>query len=328
MPNEVTHVGLFLGAEQNLDNVPGAIAGCRVFPVEDGRDAAGGRPIRRVHATSPCHPRGLWLDVGTNEAVTVVVIVILALLVLGVLYVIGSIRIVQQWQEVVVLTFGKFTGKREPGLRMVWLGVQRGVTIDKRVRTTDFQTSGTLSKDNVPVALLAVLFWRVVDVERAALNVEAYMTAIDMAAQATLRTIVSQTELKALLADSMAVDALIADKIREKATDWGIEVGNVEIRDLTIPQSLQDLLSREAQARAEKEARRIDGEAEVVAAAHFVEAAQLYGRPDLAFNLRALNIMIEAVKSDSNTMMFLPTELMGAMNAFKALADATTAPEK
>jgi len=252
--------------------------------------------------------------------------IILVLLIAAALYPLASIRVVKQWEEVVVLTFGKFTAKRGPGLRIVWRGVQRGITIDKRVRTNQFQTSGTLSKDNVPVALLAVLFWRVVDVERAALNVENYMMAIDMAAQATLRTIVSQTELKGLLADSVSVDALIADKIREKASDWGIEVGNVEIRDLTIPPSLQDLLSREAQARAEKEARRIDGEAEVVAAEHFVEAARLYGRPDLAFNLRALNIMIEAVKSDSNTMMFLPTDLVNAMNGFRAFGQGVAEP--
>lgn len=248
-------------------------------------------------------------------AIAILVIVVVAGLCL--IYLVASIRIVKQWEEVVVLTFGKYTATLSPGLRVVWAGIKRGIRIDKRVRTTEFQTSGTLSKDNVPVALMAVLFWRVVDVERAALNVANYMLAIDMAAQATLRTIVSQTELKTLLADSVGVDALIADKIREKASDWGIEVGNVEIRDLTIPASLQDLLSREAQARAEKEARRIDGEAEVVAAEHFVEAANLYGRPDLAFNLRALNIMIEAVKSDTNTMMFLPTDLVNALNAFK-----------
>jgi regulator of protease activity HflC (stomatin/prohibitin superfamily) len=254
--------------------------------------------------------------------------VIAVVAVIVVIYVATSIRIVKQREEVVVLTFGKFTAKRSPGFRLVWSVIQRGITIDKRVRTTQFQTSGTLSKDNVPVALLAVLFWRVVDVEKVALNVIDYMSAIDMAAQATLRTTVSQTELKALLVDSAAVDSLIADKIREKSSAWGIEVGNVEIRDLTIPPSLQDLLSREAQARAEKEARRIDGEAEVVAAEHFVAAAKLYGRPDLAFNLRALNIMVEAVKSNSNTMMFFPTELMNALNSFKASTALPAETEK
>jgi regulator of protease activity HflC (stomatin/prohibitin superfamily) len=247
--------------------------------------------------------------------------VVLALLIIpfaALLYVATSIRIVNQWEQVVVLTFGKYTAQLNPGFRFVWRGVQTGITIDKRVRTTQFQTAGTLSKDNVPVALLAVLFWQVVDVEKTAFAVREYMSAIDMAAQATLRTIVSQTELKALLADSAGVDALIADKIREKASGWGIEVGTVEIRDLTIPPSLQDLLSREAQARAEKEARRIDGEAEVIAAEQFVEAARLYGRPEIAFNLRALNIMIEAVKSDSNTMMFFPTELVNVLSTLKS----------
>ena len=283
------------------------------------------RPHGALHLPKSKGLEGVRYDTGMLASVPVVLVVVAVVVVI---YAATSIRIVKQWEEVVVLTFGKYTGKRSPGFRLVWSVIQRGITIDKRVRTTQFQTSGTLSKDNVPVALLAVLFWRVVDVEKAALNVTYYMSAIDMAAQATLRTIVSQTELKALLADSAAVDALIADKIREKASAWGIEVGNVEIRDLTIPPSLQDLLSREAQARAQKEARRIDGEAEVIAAEHFVAAAKLYGRPDLAFNLRALNIMIEAVKSDSNTMMFFPTELVNVLSTFRASTAVSAESEK
>jgi regulator of protease activity HflC (stomatin/prohibitin superfamily) len=100
--------------------------------------------------------------------------VVIVIAVVVVIYAATSIRIVKEWEEVVVLTFGKYTAKRKPGLRFVWSAIQRGITIDKRVRTTQFQTSGTLSKDNVPVALLAVLFWQVVDVEKAALKVSDY----------------------------------------------------------------------------------------------------------------------------------------------------------
>ncbi|WP_082343982.1 SPFH domain-containing protein [Sulfobacillus thermosulfidooxidans] len=231
------------------------------------------------------------------------------------IYAITSVKIVKQWDEMLVFTLGQYTHNQGPGLHIVWSGFQRAVIVDKRITTTEFRTEGTLSKDKVPVTLLAVLFWRVVDVKKAMIEVKNYQATIDLAAQTTLRDIVSRSDLEQLLSDQRRLDEDIAAQIRARAASWGIEVQNVEIRDLEIPASLQDILSRKAQAQAEKGARRIYGEAEVVAAEEFVKAAKLYESSTVAFRLRGLNVLLEAVKSDKNTLLFLPTELMDMMRS-------------
>lgn len=225
------------------------------------------------------------------------------------IYLATSLRIVKQWEEMLVFTLGRFSGIRGPGLHIVFSVVQRSIVIEKRVVTTEFRTEATLSRDKVPVTLLAVVFWRVVDVEKAALNVQNYRQAIDLAAQTALRDVISRSDLEELLSNRRQLDDRIAEQIRARADSWGIEVQNVEIRDLVIPQALQQSLSQKAQAQAEKEARRIYGESEVVAAEGFLAAAKLYESSSTAFRLRALNVLLEAVKSDRNTLLFLPTEL-------------------
>lgn len=245
-------------------------------------------------------------------------LVILAVLVI---YVLSSLKVVKQWDEMLVFTFGRFSGQKPPGIHFVWAWFQRPIIIDKRITTTEFKTEGTLSRDKVPVTLLAVLFWRVADVKRAAIEVQDYRATIDLACQTTLRDIVSRSDLEQLLSDQRRIDELIAEQIRERATSWGIEVHNVEIRDLEIPPSLQDVLSMRAQASAEKEARRIYGEAEVVAAEEFVKAAAIYEGSPVAFRLRGLNVLLEAVKSDQNTLLFLPTELVDMLQSWRGTVE-------
>ena len=244
-------------------------------------------------------------------------VIIIALVLYGLL----SVKVIKQWDEMLVFTFGRHVGNQGPGIRLVLFGFQRAVIIDKRITTTEFRTEGTLSKDKVPVTLLAVLFWRVADVTRAALEVKNYQATIDLAAQTTLRDIVSRSDLEQLLSDQRDLDERIAEQIRARAESWGIEVQNVEIRDLEIPPSLQDVLSRQAQAQAEKGARRIYGEAEVIAAEEFVKAARLYENSTTAFRLRGLNVLLEAVKSNQNTLLFLPTELTDMLRAIAPMAE-------
>ncbi len=241
------------------------------------------------------------------------------IVVVVVIYVFTSLKVVKQWEEMLVFTFGRFSAQKPPGIHLVWGLFQRAIIIDKRITTTEFKTEGTLSRDKVPVTLLAVLFWRVADVKRAAIEVQDYRATIDLACQTTLRDIVSRSDLEQLLSDQRRLDEEIAAQIRERASSWGIEVHNVEIRDLEIPPSLQDVLSRRAQANAEKEARRIYGEAEVIAAEEFLKAARLYEGSPVAFRLRGLNVLLEAVKSDQNTLLFLPTELTDMLQTFRGL---------
>lgn len=236
-----------------------------------------------------------------------------------VIYVLSSMKVVRQWDEMLVFSLGRFVGIRKPGFQIVWSFFQRAMIIDRRVSTTEFRTEGTLSKDKVPVTLLAVLFWKVADVEKAALEVQNFRAAIDLAAQTALRDIVSRSDLEQLLSDQRHLDENIANSIRERAESWGIQVMNVEIRDIEIPASLQDILSRKAQAQAEKEARRIYGEAEVVAADEFRKAALLYEKAPIALRLRGMNVLLEAVKSDQNTLIFLPTELTDMLKSVPGL---------
>lgn len=231
------------------------------------------------------------------------------------IYLLLSVKVVKQWDEMLVFSLGQYARTVGPGLHVVWFGLQRAFTVDRRIITTEFRTEGTLCKDKVPVTLLAVLFWRVIDVKRAVVDVQNYRSTIDLAAQTTLRDIVSRSDLEQLLSDHQRLDEEIANQLRARADSWGIEVQNVEIRDLEIPTSLQDILSRKAQAQAEKSARRIYGEAEVVAAEEFLKAARIYEESSVAFRLRGLNVLLEAVKSDKNTLLFLPTELMDMMRA-------------
>ncbi|MCL4351808.1 MAG: SPFH domain-containing protein [Firmicutes bacterium] len=237
-----------------------------------------------------------------NLSIAVIIVVILG-------YLAVSIKIVKQWEEMLVFTFGKLVRQTGPGLNVVWAGFQRAVIIDKRIATTEFSTEGTLSKDKVPVTLMAVLFWKVSDVKSAALEVKDYRGTIDLACQTALRDVVSRSDLEILLSGQRRLDEEIATQIKVRAQSWGIEVQNVEVRDLKIPDSLQEMLSRKAQAQAEKEARRIYGEAEVVAAEEYLKAAHVYEGSTVAFRLRGLNVLLEAVKSNQNTLLFLPTEL-------------------
>ena len=242
---------------------------------------------------------------------TVLIIVVAVILAI---YLLASLKVVRQWDEMLVFTFGQFKTLQRPGLHVVWSGFQRAMIIDKRITTTEFRTEGTLSSDKVPVTLMAVLFWKVADVKRAALEVQNYQATIDLLCQTTLRDLVSRNDLQSLLTDQRRLDEEIANQVRERATAWGIEVQNVEIRDIEIPGPLQEMLSRKAQANAEKEARRIYGEAEVIAAEEYLKAARVYEGSAVAFRLRGLNLLLEAVKSDTNTLLFLPTELTNMLS--------------
>lgn len=247
-------------------------------------------------------------------------VIAVVVLVIVVIYGLSSLKVVRQWDQMLVFTFGRLQDQKLPGLHIVWAGFQRAIIIDKRITTTEFRTEGTLSKDKVPVTLMAVLFWKVADVRKAALEVKDYRATIDLACQTTLRDLVSRNDLQSLLTDQHRLDEEIAEQVRERATSWGIEVQNVEIRDIEIPASLQEILSRKAQANAEKEARRIYGEAEVIAAEEYLKAAKVYEDSSVAFRLRGLNVLLEAVKSDTNTLLFLPTELTSMLSGLATYA--------
>lgn len=226
-----------------------------------------------------------------------------------------SPRVASQWERAVVLRLGKFVGLRGPGLFwIIPLLDDIVVWIDVRVRTTGFAAERTLTRDTVPVNVDAVLFWQVEDAERAALTLEDYEEAVAWAAQTALREIIGKTDLAEMLAGRDVLDADMQRLIDERARAWGITVKSVEIRDVVIPQALEDAMSRRAQAEREKQARVILGDAEVEIAHKFSAAAGIYRDDAVALQLRSLNLLYEGMK-ERGTLMIIPSTMADSMGA-------------
>ena len=193
------------------------------------------------------------------------------------LYILFSLKVADQWEKAVVLRFGRFLSLRGPGVFWVIPIVDRiPMWIDHRVMVTPFSAEKTLTKDTVPVDVDAVLFWLVWDAEKAALEVEDYRVAIAWAAQTALREVIGQMDLANILIGRAKMDDELQKIIDERTTPWGVTVQSVEIRDIVIPQELEDAMSRQAQAERERQARVILGESEKQIAQSFADASEAY----------------------------------------------------
>ncbi|GAC1417595.1 MAG: hypothetical protein NVSMB53_16570 [Gemmatimonadaceae bacterium] len=224
-----------------------------------------------------------------------------------------SPKIAKQWERAVVLRLGKYTGLRGPGLFWITPFVETiSIYIDQRVITTSFAAEETLTSDTVPVNVDAVLFWMVHDSEKAALEVQDYTQAVSWAAQTGLRDIIGRTSLSELLRGRERIEAELQTLIDQRSNPWGVTVQSVEMRDIVIPTSLQDAMSREAQASREKSARIILGQAEVEIAKLFFEAAKSYENNPTALHLRAMNILYEGLK-EKGALMLVPSTAVESM---------------
>ncbi len=224
-----------------------------------------------------------------------------------------SPKVAQQWERAIVLRLGKYIGARGPGLFWIVPFIDSVTTwIDQRVITSNFNAEETLTSDTVPVNVDAVLFWMVFDPEKAALEVQDYTRAVSWAAQTALRDIIGRTALTELLRGRERVEGELQKLIDERCTPWGVTVQSVEMRDVVIPTSLQDAMSREAQASREKQARIILGEAEVEIAHLFEQAAKSYHENPTALHLRAMNILYEGLK-EKGALMLVPSTAVESM---------------
>ncbi|HWP96558.1 MAG TPA: slipin family protein [Syntrophomonadaceae bacterium] len=242
----------------------------------------------------------------------------------------ASIKVVSEWERLAILTLGKFTGIKGPGLIIIVPIIQTVASrIDTRVQTTRFQSETTLTKDGVAVTIQAVLFWRVVNAQMATLEVTNYRMAVELAAQTSMRDAIGKMNLAAILSNLEELDLILKDTIARKSTPWGIETMSVEIRDVSIPQELQEVMSRGAQAEREKQARVTYGQAEVEAAVKFVEAAEIYASSPNALKLRAMTIMYEALKNEQNTLLVVPSDITQSLDIKAvAVAKAMSSPNK
>ena len=233
---------------------------------------------------------------------------------LAALYILFALKVADQWEKAVVLRFGRFTALRGPGVFWVIPVVDRiPVWIDHRVMVTPFSAEKTLTKDTVPVDVDAVLFWLVWDAEKAALEVEDYRVAITWAAQTALREVIGQMELADILVGRARMDRDLQKIIDERTTPWGITVQSVEIRDIVIPQELEDAMSRQAQAERERQARVILGESEKQIAHSFADASEAYHNNPTALHLRAMNMLFEGLK-EKGALVIVPSSAVDTMN--------------
>jgi regulator of protease activity HflC (stomatin/prohibitin superfamily) len=247
------------------------------------------------------------MDPMTTVLLLVVLVIIIILLAL-------SIRIVKQWERIVVLLLGKFVGVKGPGLVLLipFLNTVPYI-IDLRVITTSFNAEQTLTKDTVPVNVDAVLFWQVFDVEKAALQVKSYHESVLLAAQTALRDVIGKTVLADMLAGREIIDEELQKTIQRRIDGWGINVLSVEIRDVVIPVDLQNAMSMQAQAERERQARVILGDSERQIAKSFEDAAKTYTGNPTALHLRGMNMLYEGLKTQNSVLILVPSTVLSTM---------------
>jgi regulator of protease activity HflC (stomatin/prohibitin superfamily) len=224
-----------------------------------------------------------------------------------------SPRVAKQWERAIVLRLGRYVGLRGPGLFWVLPLIDSVPNyIDQRIIATDFAAESTLTSDTVPVNVDAIMFWMVYDAEKAALEVQDYRLAVSLAAQTALRDVIGKTSLTDMLRGREKIEDELQHMIDERTNPWGVTVQSVEMREIIIPDALQDAMSREAQAKREKQARIILGQAEVEIANLFEEAAKAYHENPTALHLRAMNMLYEGLK-EKGAMMIVPSTAVESM---------------
>jgi regulator of protease activity HflC (stomatin/prohibitin superfamily) len=239
------------------------------------------------------------------------------------LYLLFAIKVVRQWEKVAVLRLGRYVGLRGPGLFHIIPVIETlSPYVDQRVRVASVSAETTLTRDTVPVNVDAIVFWMVWNAEKSILEVEDFVQAITMSAQTALRESIGRHELAQMITERETLGRQLQQILDEKTNPWGITVQSVEIRDVKIPQALEDAMSRQAQAERERQARNILGQAETEIADKFAAAAATYKNDPTALHLRAMNMLYEAIK-ERGSMVIVPSSAVETMGLGGTLATAS-----
>jgi regulator of protease activity HflC (stomatin/prohibitin superfamily) len=242
-------------------------------------------------------------------------------LVLGA-YLLFSIKVADQWEKVAVLRLGRYLELRGPGwFHMIPIVDTLSRFVDQRVRTANVTAESTLTRDTVPVNVDAIVFWMVWNAEKSILEVQDFVQAITMSAQTGLRESIGRHELAQMITERESLGRELQRILDEKTNPWGITVQSVEIRDVRIPQALEDAMSRQAQAERERQARIILGQAETEIAEKFERAATVDQQNPVALHLRAMNMLYEAIK-ERGSMVIVPSSAVETMGLGGSLATA------
>ncbi len=228
-------------------------------------------------------------------------------------YFLFAIRVAEQWQKAAVLRLGRYIGLRGPGIFMI-IPIIDDVSafVDQRVRAVEVSAESALTRDTVPVNVDAIVFWLVWNAEKSILEVVNFTDAITMSAQTALRESIGRHDLAQMITERETLGRELQRILDEKTNPWGITVQSVEIRDVHIPQALEDAMSRQAQAERERQARIILGTAETDIASKFAEASTVYLNNPVALHLRAMNMLYEAIK-ERGSMVIVPSSAVETM---------------
>jgi regulator of protease activity HflC (stomatin/prohibitin superfamily) len=238
-------------------------------------------------------------------------------------YLLFAIKVADQWEKVAVLRVGRYIGLRGPGIFHV-IPVIDSLSryVDQRVRVANVSAESTLTHDTVPVNVDAIVFWLIWNAEKSILEVQDYSQAIALSAQTALRESIGRHDLAQMVGERELLGRELQRILDEKTNPWGITVQSVEIRDVQIPQELQDAMSRQAQAERERQARNILGQAETEVSLKFAEAAKVYQDNPVALHLRAMNMLYEAIK-ERGSMVIVPSSAVETMGLGGMLATAS-----
>jgi regulator of protease activity HflC (stomatin/prohibitin superfamily) len=242
-----------------------------------------------------------------------------------VMFVIAGLRVLQQYQRGLVFRLGRFESTREPGLTWIIPGIDRLLVVDVRVITQDIEPQETMTNDNVPVKVRAVVWFRVINPENAIVQVASYEDAVRQTALTTLRSVIGQHSLDELMKEQEKLSHMLGEIIDKVTEPWGVSVDRVQIKDVEIPKTMQRAMAQEAEAHREKRARIIKAEAEFEAALKLTEAATKMGQTPMAMELRRMQMLTE-VGAEQNTMtiVMMPSEFVSAASAMVRLADKAT----
>ncbi|WP_419730117.1 slipin family protein [Lichenicola sp.] len=253
--------------------------------------------------------------------------VLAGILVVAALVLPAWLKMVAQWQRAVVLRLGKFQGVRGPGLFFLIPFIETiQQLVDMRIRTTEIRAEEALTRDTVSIGMDAIVFWRVLDAAKAALDIDNFQLAVERVAQTSLREMIGTSDLSRLLSDRQVADQELQRAIGAKTAHWGVTITSVEIKDIGIPASLQDAMSRQAQAEREKQARETLASAEVGVARQVKLAAAIYASDPTAFKLRQMNLVYEMNK-DRGTTIIIPSDLASALGQITGRDMAAPAPQ-
>ncbi|OGE78346.1 MAG: hypothetical protein A2751_03755 [Candidatus Doudnabacteria bacterium RIFCSPHIGHO2_01_FULL_46_14] len=236
---------------------------------------------------------------------------VLVIVLLVLVFLLGGLRIVDQYERGVVLTLGKYTGTRSPGLTWIFMGIQQMQKVDLRITTVDIPQQEVITKDNVPVGINAVVYFQVESAEHAILNIKDYTLAVSQYAQAALRDVIGGIELDPLLSEREHISEAIKKIVDEATKVWGINITDIKIQDIELPADMKRIMAKQAESERERRATIIRAEGEFAAAERLAQAAERLSQVPGGLSMRTLQT-IERINPDpSKTVIFaLPIEFM------------------